>query len=88
MTNYWANSAYGTLAISSDHQLLVTDDFLRTYMDRPELKLVPESCAVERSLHQRLTESPRAEVLEAEIAAMADEDIQENYRVWLRYRAR
>jgi hypothetical protein len=39
-------------------------------------------------LHQRLTESPRAEVLEAEIAAMADEDIQENYRVWLRYRAR
>ncbi len=51
---------------------------------RPELKLVPESCATERSLHQRLTESPRAEVLETEIAAMADEDIQENYRVWLR----
>ena len=88
MTNYWTNSAYSTLAISPDHQLLVTDDFLRTYMDRPELKLVPESCAAEQSLHQRLTESPRAEVLEAEIAAMADEDIQENYRVWLRYRAR
>jgi hypothetical protein len=88
MTNYWANSAYSTLAISPDHQLLVTDDFLRTYMERPELQLVPESCAAERSLHQRLTESPRAEVLEAEIAAMADEDIQENYRVWLRYRAR
>ena len=88
MTNYWANSAYSTLAISPDHQLLVTDDFLRTYMDRPELKLVPESCAVERSLHQRLTENPRAEVLETEIVAMADEDIQENYRVWLRYRAR
>jgi len=88
MTNYWANSAYSTLAISPDHQLLVTDEFLRTYMNRPELQLVPESCAAERSLHQRLTESPRAEVLEAEIAAMADEDIQENYRVWLRYRAR
>jgi len=88
MTNYWANSAYSTLAISPDHQLLVTDDFLRTYMDRPELKLVPESCTAERSLHQRLTESPCAEVLEAEIAAMADEDIQENYRVWLRYRTR
>jgi hypothetical protein len=88
MTNYWANSAYSTLAISPDHQLLVTDDFLRTYMARPELKLVPESCAAERSLHQRLTENPRAQVLEAEIAAMVDEDIQENYRVWLRYRAR
>ncbi|QWE09007.1 DUF6352 family protein [Polynucleobacter ibericus] len=88
MTNYWTNSAYSTLAISPDRQLLVTDDFLRTYMQRPELKLVPESCPVECSLHQRLTEHPRAEVLESEISAMADEDIQENYRVWLRFRTR
>lgn len=88
MTNYWANSAYKTLAISPDRQLLVTDDFLRTYMARPELALVPESCPAERALHQRLIDNPRAEVVEADIAAMADEDIQENYRVWLRYRAR
>lgn len=88
MTNYWANSAYKTLAISPDYQLLVTDDFLRTYMARPELALVPESCSAERTLHQRLMDNPRAEVVEADIAAMADEDIQENYRVWLRYRAR
>jgi hypothetical protein len=57
-------------------------------MERPELALVPESCSIERSLHQRLTENPRAEVLESDIAGMADEDIQENYRVWLRYRSR
>ena len=88
MTNYWASSAYSTLAVSPDHQLLVTDDFLRTYMARPELALVPESCPNERALHQRLTDNPRVEVSEAEIAAMADVDIQENYRVWLRYRAR
>jgi Family of unknown function (DUF6352) len=88
MTHYWANSAYNTLAISPDHQLLITDDFLRTYMERPELKLVPESCPMERSLHQRLTENPRTDVPESDIAGMADEDIQENYRVWLRYRKR
>jgi len=88
MTNYWPNSAYKTLAISLDRQLLVTDDFLRMYLQRPELSLVPESCTKEQSLHQRLTENPRAEVAEGEIAAMADKDIQENYRVWLRYRAR
>ena len=88
MTNYWTNSAYSTLEISPDHQLLVTDDFLRTYMDRPELKLVPESCPIERSLHQRLTENPRADLADDEISAMADEDIQENYRIWLRYRKR
>ncbi len=88
MTNYWPNCAYKTLEISPDHQLLVTDDFLRTYLQRPELKLVAESCANERSLHQRLTESPRAEIADSEIAAMVDQDIQENYRIWLRFRAR
>lgn len=88
MTNYWVNSGYGTLVISPDNQLLVTDAFLRTYMERPELKLVPESCPAERALHQRLTENPRSDVNEDQIVAMADEDIQENYRVWLRYRSR
>ena len=85
MSNYWPNSAYKTLLTSPDGQLLVTDDFLRTYLQRPELSLVPESCAAEQALHQRLTENPRTEITEQEIAAMADEDIQENYRVWLRY---
>ena len=88
MSNYWPNSAYQTLLTSPDGQLLVTDDFLRTYLQRPELSLVPESCAAEQALHQRLTENPRTEITEQDIAAMADEDIQENYRVWLRYRTR
>ena len=88
MSNYWPNSAYQTLLTSPDGQLLVTDDFLRTYLQRPELSLVPESCAAEQALHQRLTENPRIEITEQEIGAMADEDIQENYRVWLRYRTR
>jgi len=88
MTNYWPNCAYSTLLVSPDHQLLVTDDFLRTYLHRPELSLVPESCAIEKSLHQRLLQNPRADIADHEIATMADEDIQENYRVWLRYRAR
>jgi hypothetical protein len=88
MTNYWPNSAYNTLLVSPDHQLLVTDDFLRTYFYRPELSLVPESCAIEQSLHQRLVQNPRADIADHEIATMADEDIRENYRVWLRYRTR
>jgi len=88
MSNFWPHSAYKTLAISSDGQLLVTDDFLRTYLQRPELSLVPESCEAEQALHQRLTQDPRAEITEQEIATMADVDIQENYRVWQRYRSR
>ena len=88
MNHFWPQSAYKTLLTSPDGQLLVTDDFLRTYLQRPELSLVPESCPTEQLLHARLTANPRAEVSESEIAQMADLDIQENYRVWLRYRKR
>jgi len=88
MTNFWPHSAYKTLAVGSDNQLQVTDDFLRTYLLRPELNLVPESCDAERMLHQRLSENPRAVISDQEIAAMADPDIQVNYQVWLRYRTK
>jgi hypothetical protein len=86
MTNFWPQSAYQTLTNGPDHQLRVTDDFLRTYLYRPELNLITESCNAERSLHQRLVENPRAEVSQQDILAMVDVDIQENYQVWLRYR--
>ena len=88
MTNFWPHSAYKTLTVGSDEQLLVTDDFLRTYLLRPELNLVPESCDVERALHQCLSENPRAAISDEEIAGMVDSDIQVNYQVWLRYRAK
>ena len=88
MTNFWPHSAYQTLAVGSDNQLLVTDDFLRTYLLRPELNLVPESCDAEHALHQRLSENPRATIADQEITAMADPDIQVNYQVWLRYRTK
>jgi hypothetical protein len=88
MKNFWPQSAYKTLEPGPDGQLLVTDDFLRTYLQRPELSLVPESCAAEQSIHARLLANPRCDIAEEEIGQMADADIQENYRVWLRYRAR
>jgi hypothetical protein len=88
MKNFWPQSAYKTLEPGPDGQLLVTDDFLRTYLQRPELSLVPESCAAEQSIHARLLANPRCDVGEEAIGQMADADIQENYRVWLRYRAR
>ncbi len=86
MTNYWPHCAYKTLLVGQDNQLLVTDAFLRTYLLRPELNLLPESCQMERALHQRLTDNPRASMSPTEIATMADSDIAVNYQVWLRYR--
>ena len=76
MPNYWAHCGFDTLSLSPDNQLLVTDDFLRTYLSRPELALVPESCLKERAIHQRLLNNPRDEIPSAEIEQMADADIQ------------
>ncbi len=88
MTNFWPHCAYKTLAVGADNQLQVTDEFLRTYLLRQELNLVPESCNAERALHQRLSENPRTAISDKEITAMADPDIQVNYQVWLRYRTK
>ena len=38
--------------------LLPTDDYLRLFLGRPELALMPESCPAERALHAALLASP------------------------------
>lgn len=69
-------------------RLLVTDDFLRAYLQRPELAPVADSCDAERALHAKLMEDPRAKTNPEEIAAVADEDARENYNVLLGFRDR
>ncbi|HYC49190.1 MAG TPA: DUF6352 family protein [Burkholderiales bacterium] len=86
MPDFWAGCGYALLAKADDGRLVVTDDYLRAYFERPELALVPASCAAERALHARLIEEPRSAVSDADIAAIADEDARENYRVMLRFR--
>jgi len=69
-------------------RLLVTDDFLRAYALRPEIRPVEESCAGELALHRALLEAPRTQVEAAQIDAIADADVRSNYRVLLDFRAR
>jgi hypothetical protein len=87
MPDFWQRCGYHLLARTDDGRLAVTDDYLRTYFERPELALVPESCAAERSLRARLIAAPRSEITPADIEAIEDEDARENYRVMLRFRA-
>ena len=86
MPDFWRSCGFHLLARGPDGRLRVTDEYLRTYLERPELALVAESCAAERALHARLIETPRAEVTPQEVAKLADEDARENYRVMLRFR--
>ena len=88
MPDFWASCGYRLLTPGVDGRLVVTDDFLRASLLRPELAPIPESCADELALHEKLIATPRAAVRNAEIEAIVDEDARANYGVWLRFRDR
>jgi len=88
MPDFWASCGYRFLEAGRDGRLLLTDDFLRATLLRPELAPLPESCPAELALHEKLIATPRAAVDERERAQIADADARENYAVWLRFRDR
>jgi len=86
--DFWRSSGYHLLAHGQEGGLCVTDDFLRSYLIRPELAPVPESCANELALHDALLAEPRLAVDAHTLAELADADARENYGIWLRFRDR
>ena len=53
MTDFWLSCGHHLLDRDEGGGLVVTDDFLKVYLARPELIPPPEACAVERTLHAR-----------------------------------
>ena len=70
MPDFWPSCGYCELQRNAQGWLLPTDAFWRLYLSRPELALVPESCAAERRLHEALMASPVRAVSPAELAAV------------------
>src|SRR5207302_3819295 len=66
--------------------LVVTDEFLKIYLARPEVAPPPEACAAERALHAALLMQPRRAVAAREIAAIADADARENFELLIAFR--
>ena len=88
MPDFWPSCGYRLLTTGADGRLVVTDDFLRALLLRPELAPIPESCAPELALHEKLIALPRAAVAAAELEGIADADARDNYGIWLRFRQR
>jgi hypothetical protein len=88
MHDFWRDCGYHLLERREDGRLGVTDDFLRAYLNRPEVRPVPESNEAERALHAALLRNPREAVSEARLTSVADPDAIENYRVVLAFRQR
>jgi hypothetical protein len=88
VTDIWDSSGFRLLRRDEDGYLTITDDYLRVYFMRPEVRPEADSCAAERSLHARLMDDPRRAVTDADVAAVADKDVADNFRVLLAFRDR
>jgi hypothetical protein len=88
MKPFWLRSGLVLLDTDEHGGLLVTDEFIVAYLRRPELVPVEESCPAERALHEAMLAAPRSPVESAQIDAIADGDVRENWRIFLRFRDR
>jgi hypothetical protein len=86
VTDFWRSSGWHLLVRHDDGRHLVTPDFLRAYLLRPELRPVDESCAAERALHAALLEEPDRPLTPVALLRLKDPDARENYEVYARWR--
>jgi uncharacterized protein DUF6352 len=85
--DFWITSGYHLLRRGEDGRLRVTPDFLRAYLDRPELQPEEGSGPAERELAARLNDDPLRPVAPGELATIPDADARANWQALLRFRA-
>jgi hypothetical protein len=86
MNDFWLSCGHHLLDRDAGGGLVVTDEFLKVYLARPELAPPTEACAVERTLHAALLADPRRPVAATDIAAIADADARENWQFLIDFR--
>jgi hypothetical protein len=88
MKDFWLSSGHILLERGDHGGLILTDEFLKAYLARPELLPPEDACAAERNLHAHVLDSPRTFIAQDAIAAIADPDARENWQVMLDFRDR
>jgi hypothetical protein len=86
MRDFWLSCGHHLTERDASGMVLVTDEFLKAYLARPELVPPPDSCAAERGLHAALMADPRRPIRAEEIAAIADGDARENWQLMMGFR--
>lgn len=86
MRDFWLSCGHHLLDRDAGGGLLLTDEFLKAYLARPELSPPPDACTAERGLHARLLGEPRLAVSAGDIAGIADPDARENWQVMVAFR--
>jgi Family of unknown function (DUF6352) len=88
MKDFWLSCGHHLLDRDGGGGLLVTNEFLKAYMARPELAPPSDACIAERTLHAALLLNPRRPVTATEIAKIADADARENWALMVAFRDR
>jgi Family of unknown function (DUF6352) len=88
MTDFWLSCGHHLLDRDLGGGLVVTDEFLKAYLARPELAPPADACIAERSLYAALLADPRDPVAASELAAIADADARENWSLMVAFRDR
>lgn len=86
--DFWISSGHHFLDRDPDGRLVVTDEFLKLFLARPEIAPVEESGPFERALHAVLLQNPRSPIDQRDFSRIEDADARENYAVWARFRDR
>jgi hypothetical protein len=84
--DFWLSSGHHLLDRGPGGGLVVTDEFLKLYLARPEIVPPDDACVVERTLHAALLADPRYPVSSSDIAEIADPDARENYELLIAWR--
>jgi hypothetical protein len=84
--DFWLSCGHHLLDRGEDGSLIVSDEFLKAYLARPEMMPPSDACLAERTLHQELLSEPRRPVGPSRIAAIADEDARENWELIVSWR--
>jgi len=84
--DFWQSCGHHLLDRSEGGGLVVTDEFLKAYVARPELVPPPEACDAERALYAALKADPRRPVDASEIADIKDADARENWQLLIGFR--
>lgn len=86
MKDFWISSGHHLLDRDTGGGLLLTDEFLKVYLARPELLPPADACAAERAIYDTLLADPRRPISESEISAIADADARENWQHMVAFR--
>jgi hypothetical protein len=86
MTEFWHSCGHHFLDRDESGGYVVTDDFLKVYLARPELIPPPDACSAERNLHAALIADPRRSVATSDITEIADQDARDNWEILVGFR--